>query len=59
MLMRIVNIMCISKIKGQCVSIFYVDVIVNDFEEIPKTSFPGKEEASSASLGGPTRGEEE
>ena len=36
----------------------YVYVIVNDFEEIPKTPFPGKEGVSNASLGGPTGGEE-
>ena len=35
---------------------FYVDVIVNDFEEIRKTSFPGKEGVSSTSLIGPTTG---
>ena len=32
----------------------YVDVIVKDFEEIPKMSFPGKEGVSNASLGDPT-----
>ena len=31
---------------------FYVDIIVNNFEKIPKTSFPGEEVVSNASLGG-------
>ena len=30
----------------------YVDIIVNNFEKIPKTSFPGEEVVSNASLGG-------
>ena len=30
---------------------FYVDIIVNNFEKIPKTLFPGEEVVSNASLG--------